>query len=184
MHLTALKLQLRKSVKHIRKSYVSWRIKNCKIITATWILGYFAILSLCAPQSREFHTSNVPWSSKIKAHLKNGSMDVWKLPQNQMWITITPKSKSTYGWSWGWCWQRPLHTCSWLSLCKVQRQSRRHHWVPKSQSTGSSRPRSRWSASCCPPQSSRPPGTTPPPVSDWKLKLWISSITWRYTVSV
>ena len=93
MHLTALKLQLRKSVKHIRKSYVSWRIKNCKIITATWILGYFAILSLCAPQSREFHTSNVPWSSKIKAHLKNGSMDVWKLPQNQMWITITPNRK-------------------------------------------------------------------------------------------
>ena len=105
------------------------------------------------------------------------------LPPKQMGITTTANTKiqkcknPTYGWSWGWCWRRPLHTCSLLSLCKVQRLSRPHHSVPKSQSTDSSRPRWRWSASWCPPQSSRPPGTTPRPASDWKLKLWISSIS-------
>ena len=51
------------TVKHIRKPYVSYRIKTCKIrpwllATATRILCY----SLSAPQSHEFHPSNVLWS--------------------------------------------------------------------------------------------------------------------------
>ena len=102
------------------------------------------------------------------------------LPQKETTTNKSPmqrfkwKWKCTHGWSWGWCWRRPLHTCSWLSLCKVQRPSRRHHWVPKSQSTGSSRPRSRWSASCCPPQWSRPHGTKQPPALDWKFRFEFS----------
>ena len=68
MHLTALKLQLGEGMKSaprrethqkILRQLSDQNLQNPTIITATRILCY----SLSAPQSHEFHTSNVLWSS-------------------------------------------------------------------------------------------------------------------------